>query len=1533
MTGERALLLYPPGLEFIAAFFGCLYAGVIVVPAYPPQRGRAKIRIEAIAADAQPRVIIAPASIQDTFATCSGHAPQLRALQFVSVLEDTTGLEYTWRHPLVTRSHLAFLQYTSGSTGDPKGVMVSHGNLLHNAALMAYALEGTPYGAEMSPYQLEATRYSDMVSWLPPYHDMGLIGGILMPLYGAKPATLMAPETFLQRPYRWLQAITHYRATYSAAPNFAYDLCVRKIAPEQRQTLDLSCWRRALCGAEPVRAQTLERFAAAFAACGFRQEAFYPTYGLAEATLMASGNRHVAAPVLATVKRTALAHHQVVMTRAEDEQRHQLVGCGQTLLGQHILIVHPETLTKCAAHEVGEIWISGGSIAQGYWQRPEESEQTFQARLADTGEGPFLRTGDLGFLHDGHLFITGRLKELIIIHGTNYYPQDIELTVQQSHPILRPHAGVAFSIEVNAEEQLVIVQEVERPNALNVDAVVAAIRQAVADRHGVQAYTVVLVRPGSVLKTSSGKLQRHATRAAYEVGTLQVVGMWQRESPEETSSHIWRPQAAIRSTAALEAWLIVQLASRLKIDARSIDTHTPIVHYGLDSIAALEMMSEIEEVFHVAVQVENVFVGSLSIADISKKLSERLEDDFHTTIEPSPKESSQHFHNDSSSNGAMKGEKGHKYNKLTQKAVKNTWERSGRNFQDFVNPYLGSLLAALNLDKQFTRGQGCYLYDQQGNRYLDFIAQYGALPFGFNYPAIWRAVEAVRDTQEPSFVQPSFLEAAGEVASRLIAVSPAGLQYVTFANSGAEAIEAAIKLSRAATGRLGILSTHNSFHGKTLGALSVTGNPKYQHVFGAPIAEFRSIPFGDIEALEQALAQAPDSYAAFVVEPIQGEGGIVEAPAGYLGQAHALCKQAGTLLVVDEVQSGLGRTGAMFACQTEGVTPDIMTIAKALGGGLVPIGACLCIEEVYTEEFALKHSSTFAGNTLACRVALATLDLLEADDCALIRHVATQGAHLKDELLRLKHQYPHLIRAIRGRGYMLGLQFGVDRHTWGSSLLGYIAEQDFLTLLVSSYMLNVTGVRTAPTLNGSDVLRIEPPLIATWEHCQLFLEALQYTLDVLDKGNTAYFTGHLIGFESPQAVPAPSKQAHERRTASRHAQEGRFAFLLHPLHEGSYAEVDASLCQLSNKHIQRLKTRLLDHLDPILIGETTIVSPTGQMAYGEFIVVPRHADELLCMSSAQVTAEITFAANIAREHGAKILGLGGFLSVATRGGLTLKQQGLLPLTTGNSYTVVAAKEALLRVCQQWHVDLAQQSVAIVGATGAIGRAISVLLAEEISQLILIGNANHPAQSEHRLHAVAGDIIHYLWNQHRQNNANTSETLSSRIHALCELLPARPSQADFLALAKEEQQCDGAIVLTTDIDHWLPQADIVITATSSVDRLVTSQRLKRQSIVCDLSRPSNVSPDLKDTRPDVLVLEGGVVQVPGQPDFGFHFGLERGLVYACMAETMILALEKHYHNTSLGIDLDMQTVVDMQMLGGKHGFRAAVAECLPSFIAH
>ncbi|KJH71677.1 fatty acyl-AMP ligase [Aliterella atlantica] len=511
-SGSRALLLYPPGLDFVAAFFGCLFANVIAVPAYPPRRNQNMNRLQAIVASSQAEIALTTTSLLGNIEASFAQSPELSQLTWLTTDDIASDLAEAWQEPAVDSNTLAFIQYTSGSTGTPKGVMVSHGNLLHNLASIHQCFAHTPD--------------SRGVIWLPPYHDMGLIGGVLQPLYGGFPVTLMASVDFLQKPLRWLQAISRYQATTSGGPNFAYELCLAKVKPEQLESLDLSSWQVAFTGAEPVRAHTLERFAATFAPCGFRKQAFLPCYGMAETTLIVTGRSQPTLPVIHHVEGTALEQNRVVNAKGEDGR--SLVGCGQSCADMKIAIVDPESLTICPKDTVGEIWVSGASVAQGYWQRPKETQETFHAYLADTGAGPFLRTGDLGFIQEGELFVTGRLKDVMIVRGQNHYPQDIELTVEKSHPALRPGCGAAFSVDIKGEERVVIVQEVERSHLrkLDVEEVVGNIRQAIASQHALNIYATVLVKTGSIPKTSSGKIQRYACRAGFLTGSLNVVEDW-----------------------------------------------------------------------------------------------------------------------------------------------------------------------------------------------------------------------------------------------------------------------------------------------------------------------------------------------------------------------------------------------------------------------------------------------------------------------------------------------------------------------------------------------------------------------------------------------------------------------------------------------------------------------------------------------------------------------------------------------------------------------------------------------------------------------------------------------------------------------------------------------------------------------------------------------------------------------------------------------------------------------------------------------
>jgi acyl-CoA synthetase (AMP-forming)/AMP-acid ligase II len=518
ILGEQALLLYPPGLEFITAFFGCLYAGVIAVPAYPPRRNQNMSRLQALITEAKAKIALTTESLLTNIKSRFAGDSEFKELRWLTTDNVATELDSSWLEPEVTDNTLAFLQYTSGSTGTPKGVMITHGNLLHNERMIARAFGHTPDTV--------------VVGWLPLFHDMGLIGNVLQPLYLGRPCILMSPVDFLQKPFRWLQAISHFQATTSGGPNFAYDLCVGKITPEQRASLDLSKWEVAFTGAEPVRAETLKQFAATFKDCGFRPEAFYPCYGMAETTLFVTGGLKTASPVMHQVAQTALEENQVI-DGTENAAVQKLVSCGQAWLDTNVKIVEPESLTQCVADQVGEIWVSGGSVAQGYWNQPLETEQTFKAYLADTHEGPFLRTGDLGFIRDNELFVTGRLKDVIIIRGQNYYPQDIEQTIEKSHPALKPGCSAAFAVEVKGAERLVIVQEVERSylRKLNVNEIVGNLCEAITAEQGLQLYATVLVKPGSIPKTSSGKIKRHACRTKFLNGSLNVVEDWS-ENPQ-----------------------------------------------------------------------------------------------------------------------------------------------------------------------------------------------------------------------------------------------------------------------------------------------------------------------------------------------------------------------------------------------------------------------------------------------------------------------------------------------------------------------------------------------------------------------------------------------------------------------------------------------------------------------------------------------------------------------------------------------------------------------------------------------------------------------------------------------------------------------------------------------------------------------------------------------------------------------------------------------------------------------------------------
>ena len=579
--GDRVLLLLPSGLDYAVAFYGCLYAGCVAVPAFPPDDGRARRgeeRLSVIVADAGARLALSTRAVLDSGTTA-------RALPGLPVLasDELARTDPTaWQEPATGAGDLALLQYTSGSTSDPRGVMLTHRNMIHNAAIQrrAWRLSSASVG----------------VSWLPLYHDLGVLTCLLQPIFSGFAATMMSPAAFLRSPLSWLRTISDERGTFAGGPNFAFDLCVRKTTPAQRAALDLSTWDRAFNGAEPVHPETLRGFAEAFAPSGFRAEAMYPCYGLSEANLVAGGLRD-APPIITRLDREQLANGRAVRAAQDTpaERVRVVVGCGTWQDEQDVRIVDPQTRELRDDGVEGEIWVGGPSVSEGYWGRPEESVASFGARLANEPQAKFLRTGDLGFVLDGELYVAGRLKDLLIVRGRNHHPQDIERTLLAAHPALRPGGGVAFSIDGDGdgdgEERLVIVQEV--PGDLDADRLFADLRQHIAEQHELALYAAALVRPGTLPKTTSGKVRRRACRQAFLDNTLDVVAAFRSQVADVQDDPADAPGAPL-DRREIERRLVAWLAPRLGVAPPELSTTEPLARYGLDSRLAVDLSGEVQ---------------------------------------------------------------------------------------------------------------------------------------------------------------------------------------------------------------------------------------------------------------------------------------------------------------------------------------------------------------------------------------------------------------------------------------------------------------------------------------------------------------------------------------------------------------------------------------------------------------------------------------------------------------------------------------------------------------------------------------------------------------------------------------------------------------------------------------------------------------------------------------------------------------------------------------------------------------------------
>ena len=854
------------------------------------------------------------------------------------------------------------------------------------------------------------------------------------------------------------------------------------------------------------------------------------------------------------------------------------------------------------------------------------------------------------------------------------------------------------------------------------------------------------------------------------------------------------------------------------------------------------------------------------------------------------------------------------------------------------------LLDFVGLNETVASASGTRIVTASGQTLIDFVGQFGAVPFGYGAQPIVAAASAFLASGRPTFVQPLLNPEVEQLARRLIEIAPGNMSKVTFTTSGAETVEAAIKLTRAASNRELIVGTCTGFHGKTQGAVGVTGKQIYREPFHLRPEGFSHVPYGDLAALETMLQQ--HRVAAFFVEAVQGEAGMITPPEGYLLAAQQLCRKYGTLFVLDEIQTGLGRTGQLFAASASGLTPDVLLLAKALGGGLVPIGACIYGENCWSRDFDRHHSSTFAVNGFTAAVGLAVIEQLTANDGALVKQVAERGAYLRDGLERLVAHYPQVFESLDGRGLMLGLKF---RRWPGDRLYTLSLASAFgaLVPIVCGYLKSRHGVYCLPTLSEGNVLRIQPPFSISQDDIDVLLHGLHAAAELIahDQQHRLILDAH--GFAGPRGALAKwvAPAAGKRQRAGQCL--GRFAFLLHPTTPESVngdSIVDALGVSAEEKtFMQDWLVEFSEWAKPDLDTGVSyharhIYNDAGDYVEGWLVGSLLQPRDLMRLGLSKRRKLLGNYLDTVSTLDVDFVGLGAYTSVISAAGNDVVNERFYT-TTGNSLTAMVGVDALISTCAARGAPLAKRLTGVIGAYGSVGRLASLRLGKFSEHLVLLGNAANRG-AMHELRLVGGELygaaLQAIQSGHASGIAKTLAALLADSSVVEQLLARDLGDEDQLrelfdsitAMAAEKADYLPAVTVASDLAHWLPRLEVVLSATSNGAAFIDPAALHHNAIICDCAQPPDIGHASLAQRPDVSVIEGGLIHMPER---SYRFGdqhltsLPSGVIFSCLAETIVLTMAGKQRDYSIGKRPPLADAEAIFELARDFGFAPAVEQ--------